>query len=241
MPPEGRPCIIAVYQRLDDQYLDAIREVDPRVRVVRVTDNDNVAAAGAERGDPAGAAPAAARGCACPRPPMGARDGRGSGQARARGLRHAHDRHQQPRTRRADLGARVRAAARPYAPDARDLRSTRRAGSGGSRRSARRSSPGKTMGILGLGHIGTAVAVRAHAFGMRVCGRAAPGAPDARRRARGGDGRLDEVLRVSDVLVVTLPLTRRRRTCSTARRSRCCPRAPSSSTSAAGSCSTRGR
>lgn len=68
---------------------------------------------------------------------------------------------------------------------------------------------GKTLGILGLGHIGEALAVRASAFGMTVCA--------IRRQAQvpappgvsfvGGPERLDEVLRLSDYLVVTLSLS----------------------------------
>ena len=68
---------------------------------------------------------------------------------------------------------------------------------------------GKTVGILGYGRIGQAVARRARAFDMEVC---------AIRRdvARsGGDGLallggldvLDEVLRRSDYLVITIPAT----------------------------------
>ena len=65
---------------------------------------------------------------------------------------------------------------------------------------------GKTLGILGFGHIGQAVARRAAAFDMHVCA--------VRREAQtdipsgvsfvGGPERLDEVLRLSDYLVVTL-------------------------------------
>jgi phosphoglycerate dehydrogenase-like enzyme len=66
---------------------------------------------------------------------------------------------------------------------------------------------GRTLGLLGFGHIGEAVAVRAAALGMRVI---ATG-----RRARtpppgvawiGGPERLEEVLREADHLVVTVPL-----------------------------------
>ncbi len=68
---------------------------------------------------------------------------------------------------------------------------------------------GKTLGILGFGHIGQAVARRAVAFDMRVCA--------VRREAQtetphgvsfvGGPERLDEVLRLSDYLAVTLSLS----------------------------------
>jgi phosphoglycerate dehydrogenase-like enzyme len=68
---------------------------------------------------------------------------------------------------------------------------------------------GKTLGILGFGHIGQAVARRAVAFDMRVCA--------VRREVQtetphgvsfvGGPERLNEVLGLSDYLVVTLSLS----------------------------------
>jgi phosphoglycerate dehydrogenase-like enzyme len=68
---------------------------------------------------------------------------------------------------------------------------------------------GKTLGILGFGHIGEALARRAHAFDMKVCA--------VRRQAQsdvpqglmfvGGPERLDELLGVSDYLAITLSLS----------------------------------
>jgi phosphoglycerate dehydrogenase-like enzyme len=72
---------------------------------------------------------------------------------------------------------------------------------------------GKTLGILGFGHIGEALARRAKAFDMRICA--------VRRNVEAGgtgDGngglslvvgpeRLDEVLGQADYLAVTLPLS----------------------------------
>jgi phosphoglycerate dehydrogenase-like enzyme len=68
---------------------------------------------------------------------------------------------------------------------------------------------GKTLGILGFGHIGAALARRAHAFDMKVCA--------VRRRAQAdappgvvfiaGPERLDEVLSLSDYLALTLSLS----------------------------------
>ena len=68
---------------------------------------------------------------------------------------------------------------------------------------------GKTLGILGFGHIGEALARRAHAFGMTVYA--------IRRQAQapaphgvsfvGGPDRLDEVLGRSDYLAITLSLS----------------------------------
>lgn len=76
---------------------------------------------------------------------------------------------------------------------------------------AQRLLTGHTIGILGLGTIGRAVARRAAAFGMRVWGtRGHPAPVEAVERVLPPSG-LDEVLRVSDVLAVTLPLTRETR------------------------------
>jgi phosphoglycerate dehydrogenase-like enzyme len=68
---------------------------------------------------------------------------------------------------------------------------------------------GKTLGILGFGHIGEALARRAHAFDMTICA--------VRRQAQldtpsgvtfiGGPERLDEVLQASDYLAITLSLS----------------------------------
>jgi phosphoglycerate dehydrogenase-like enzyme len=68
---------------------------------------------------------------------------------------------------------------------------------------------GKTLGILGFGHIGQALARRAVAFDMRVCA--------VRRHAQadvppgvalvGGPEHLDDVLRQADYLAVTLSLS----------------------------------
>jgi phosphoglycerate dehydrogenase-like enzyme len=68
---------------------------------------------------------------------------------------------------------------------------------------------GKTLGILGFGHIGEALAVRARAFGMKVCAirrQAQPEPPDGVRFI-GGPERLDDVLRLSDYLAITLSLS----------------------------------
>lgn len=57
------------------------------------------------------------------------------------------------------------------------------------------SMQGKTLGILGMGRIGTAVATRARAFGMEILG------------VRRGDP-LDELLAKSDVVSLHVPLSR---------------------------------
>ena len=67
---------------------------------------------------------------------------------------------------------------------------------------------GGTMGILALGDIGTAVARRAHAFGMEGYGvdvhpmSAPPGVKEV-----WGPERLDDLLEISDWFVVTVPFT----------------------------------
>ncbi len=81
---------------------------------------------------------------------------------------------------------------------------------------------GKTLGILGFGHIGQALARRAIAFDMQVCA--------IRRQAQadtpnglsfiGGPEQLDDVLRRADYLVVTLSLSSATRSCVDDRRLR---------------------
>ena len=67
---------------------------------------------------------------------------------------------------------------------------------------------GKTLGILGFGHIGQALARRAAAFDMRVCAVRSRNQddPPAGVVFVGGPERLDDVLRQTDYLAVTLPL-----------------------------------
>ncbi len=66
---------------------------------------------------------------------------------------------------------------------------------------------GQTLGILGLGRIGTELATKAHAFGMRVIGTKRTPAPvPGVERVLPPDG-LSEVLREADAVVIALPLT----------------------------------
>jgi phosphoglycerate dehydrogenase-like enzyme len=68
---------------------------------------------------------------------------------------------------------------------------------------------GKTLGVLGLGRIGQAVARRAAAFDMRICAvrsQAQTDLPDGVDFI-GGPDRIDDVLRTADYLAVTLSLS----------------------------------
>src|SRR4029450_4210905 len=68
---------------------------------------------------------------------------------------------------------------------------------------------GKTLGILGFGHIGQALARRAAAFDMQVCAIRRQAQADARSGVSliGGPDQLDDVLGRSDYVVVTLSLS----------------------------------
>jgi phosphoglycerate dehydrogenase-like enzyme len=68
---------------------------------------------------------------------------------------------------------------------------------------------GKTLGILGFGHIGEALARRAHAFDMRVCAIRRQEQVSAPQSVSfvGGPDRLEEVLHQSDYLAITLSLS----------------------------------
>lgn len=68
---------------------------------------------------------------------------------------------------------------------------------------------GKTLGILGFGHIGEALARRAHAFDMKVCAVRRCAQAEARQGLMfvGGPERLDELLNRSNYLAITAPLT----------------------------------
>jgi phosphoglycerate dehydrogenase-like enzyme len=65
---------------------------------------------------------------------------------------------------------------------------------------------GKTLGILGYGHIGQALARRARAFDMTVLATRRTPAPEAGVLVRGPEA-LDDVLARADYLVITLPLS----------------------------------
>ncbi|GAB2565417.1 D-2-hydroxyacid dehydrogenase [Gracilibacillus alcaliphilus] len=66
---------------------------------------------------------------------------------------------------------------------------------------------GKTIGILGVGAIGQETAKIAKAFGMKVLGVRHSGKPDTYVDEMYTPNQLDNVLRQSDYIVITLPLT----------------------------------
>src|SRR5919112_904456 len=66
---------------------------------------------------------------------------------------------------------------------------------------------GKTLGIIGLGRIGTRVTTRARAFGMRVIAYDPYIAPTVAEKVGAEMKSLDELLAESDVITVHTPLT----------------------------------
>jgi phosphoglycerate dehydrogenase-like enzyme len=71
---------------------------------------------------------------------------------------------------------------------------------------------GSTMGIVGYGTVGQAIAERALAFGMQVLAvDVLPGEKADRGVQVGGLGELDELLERSDYVVITVPLTEQTR------------------------------
>ena len=74
-----------------------------------------------------------------------------------------------------------------------------------------RALKGRTMGIIGMGNTGAALAVRASAFGMRVLGyrrRAAPPPPGVERVYSTDRGEtIDSILAQADIVALVLPLS----------------------------------
>ncbi len=67
---------------------------------------------------------------------------------------------------------------------------------------------GRTLGIVGMGKIGAAVALRARGFGMRILYNNRKRLPDARERfLRAAYAPLDDLLAASDFVVLCVPLT----------------------------------
>ncbi|MEO9337412.1 2-hydroxyacid dehydrogenase [Mesorhizobium sp. SB112] len=77
----------------------------------------------------------------------------------------------------------------------------------GSASAAHREIGGSTLGLLGYGHIGKAIAHRAKAFGMRIhAANRSPVAPSHQVDAYFGFENLDAFYRSADFIVVSLPL-----------------------------------
>jgi phosphoglycerate dehydrogenase-like enzyme len=70
---------------------------------------------------------------------------------------------------------------------------------------------GRTLGVIGLGSIGRHIADVGKTFGMRVMGVTRSGRSDYPCDFVGGEEDLEHVLRESDVVVVSTPLTKRTR------------------------------
>jgi phosphoglycerate dehydrogenase-like enzyme len=202
------PLTVLVLARMDDRYLEMIRAVDPRVRVVAATDLDRAAAA----------APQADAIVAWQIPAQVL--------ARASRLRWIHttaagaDGLIVPAVREGRVvltsSVGIHTVGLPEHVMALVLAFARRLHVAIRQQAARRwdraavvgdEIQGKTLGILGLGAIGRAVAQRAAAFGMRVIGtRRSPAAVAHVERVLGPEA-TDQVLREADYLVIVLPLT----------------------------------
>ncbi|MDQ7858800.1 MAG: D-2-hydroxyacid dehydrogenase [Armatimonadota bacterium] len=202
------PLTVLVLARVDDRYLEMIRAVDPRVRVIAAADLDRAAAA----------APQADAIVAWQIP--------SEVLARASRLRWIHttaagaDGLIVPAVREGRVvltsSVGIHTVGLPEHVMALVLAFARRLHVAVRQQAARRwdraavvgeEIQGKTLGILGLGAIGRAVAERAAAFGMRVIGtRRTPTAVPHVERVLGPEG-TDEVLRAADYLVIVVPLT----------------------------------
>jgi len=67
---------------------------------------------------------------------------------------------------------------------------------------------GKTIGVVGFGRIGQAIAKRARGFGMRILYNARSRKPDAEKELGAEFRPLEELLRESDFVVLAVPLTK---------------------------------
>ncbi len=204
--PRARPCTVAVLKALGDGHVAIIASVDPRIRVVRVTDRTTWL-------DEAPDAEVI----------MGFRPLR-EGALRSQHLRWVHaigagvenlcqdvagteiqvtNSHIHGDAIGDHVFALILAHARRLG-EAREFQTTRR-----WVHQEVRGTPlaGRTIGILGLGAIGTGVARRAVAFGMRVVGTKRRPTPIPGVERVLAPEEIDAVLREANVLAMTLPLT----------------------------------
>jgi len=214
MQPErsgGRACVVAVLKSLDARRVAQIQAVDPRVRVVPVTDRTTWFEEAPDAEVILGFRPLR------------------EGATRARALKWVHQGGAGVENLTEDVAGTEIVVTNTHVHGdtiaehvlALMLAHTRRLRElfqyqdrrewGHDVLRAERLLTGRTVGVLGLGTIGRAVARRAAAFGMRVWGtRRHPAPVEGVERVLPPSG-LDDVLRVSDVLAVTLPLTRETR------------------------------
>jgi phosphoglycerate dehydrogenase-like enzyme len=205
-PQAGRPCTVAVLKALADSHVAVIASVDPRIRVVRVTDRTTwlTEAPDAEV-------------------IMGFRPLR-DGALRSPHLRWVHAIGAGVENLCQDVaGTEVQVTNSHIHGDtiadhvfAFILAHTRRLREAQGFQTARqwvhdelRGTPlaGRTIGILGLGTIGAGVARRAAAFGMRVVGTKRRPTPIPGVERIVPPDEIDAVLREASVLAMTLPLT----------------------------------
>lgn len=210
MPPEGRPraraCVVAVSKTLGDRPVSQIEAVNPRVRVVRVTDRTTWLQEAPEAEVIMGFRPL--------------RDG----ATRSQHLRWVHAIGAGVENLCQDvMGTEIRVTNSHIHGDviadhvfAFILAHTRRIREAYDFQVARRwvhqellGTPlaGRTIGILGLGTIGVQVARRAVAFGMRAVGTKRRPEPIPGVERVWPPEQTDVVLREASVLVLTLPLT----------------------------------
>lgn len=204
--PLARPCTVAVLKTLADGHVAMIASVDPRIRVVRVSDRTTWL-------DEAPDAEII----------MGFRPLR-DGALRARRLRWVHAIgagvenlcHDVAGTEIQVTNSHIHGDAIGDHVFALILAHARRLGEAREFQTVRRwvhqevrGTPlaGRTIGILGLGTIGTGVARRAAAFGMRVVGTKRRPAPVPGVERVFPPAEIDAVLREASVLAMTLPLT----------------------------------
>jgi D-2-hydroxyacid dehydrogenase (NADP+) len=210
VPPEssgaGKPCIVAVDTSLEDRHAAMIEAVDPRVRVVRVSGRRTWLAEAPDAEIILGFRPLREAALASRRlrwvQALGAGVENLSQDVAGTEIRitnvHVHG------DAVADHVLALVLAHTCRLPCAFALQAARRWGHDEVRGTA---LAGRTLGVLGLGTIGAAVARRAAAFGMRVIGTKRHPSPVPHVAQVFPPERLDAVLQEASVLALTLPLT----------------------------------